>query len=65
MGTPTCTFKQLWEYVLRSIIDRLMYNTLDDVIDANLTDANVGARKIRSCRNNLFVLGADQFSDKS
>ena len=44
--------------VLRSIIDRLMYNTLYDVIDSNLTDANVGARKNRSCRDNLFVLGA-------
>ena len=44
--------------VLRSILDRLMYNTLYDVIDTNLTDANVGARKNRSCRDNLFVLGA-------
>ena len=31
--------------VLRSILDHLMYNTLYDVIDTNLTNANVGARK--------------------
>ena len=34
-----------------------MYNTLYDVIHTNLTDANVGARKNRSCRDNLFVIG--------
>ena len=44
--------------VIRSILDRMMYNDSYDVIDKNLTDANVGARKERSCRDNLFVLGA-------
>ena len=44
--------------VLRSILDRMMYNTCYEVIDENLTDANVGARKDRSCRDNIFVLGA-------
>ena len=44
--------------VLRSIIDRLIYNDMYEVIDGHLTDANVGARKHRSCRDNLFVLGA-------
>ena len=44
--------------VLRSILDRMMYNTCYEVIDENLTDANVGARKDRSFRDNIFVLGA-------
>ena len=44
--------------VLRSIIDRLMYNDMYEVIDGHLTDANVGARKDRSCKDNLFVIGA-------
>ena len=44
--------------VLRSILDRMMYNDSYEEIDKNLTDANVGARKDRSCRDNLFVLGA-------
>ena len=44
--------------VLRSILDRLMYNKSYDIIDGSLTDANVGARKHRSCRDNLFVIGA-------
>ena len=29
--------------VIRSIIDRLIYNDMYEVIDASLTDANVGA----------------------
>ena len=44
--------------VLRSILDRLIYNDLYPVIDSNLTDANVGARKGRNIRDNLFVVNA-------
>ena len=44
--------------VLRSILDRLMSNTAYNNIDKNLSDGNVGARKERSCRDNIFVLGA-------
>ena len=44
--------------VLRSILDRLMYNDLYETIDHSLTDGNVGARKERNIRDNLFVLGA-------
>jgi hypothetical protein len=44
--------------VLRSILDRLIYNTAYNDIDKNLSDGNVGARKERSCRDNIFVLGA-------
>ena len=43
---------------LRSILDRLMYNDSYTTIDANLTDGNVGARKSRGCRDNMFVLSA-------
>ena len=44
--------------VLRSVLDRLMYNDMYHIIDENLTDGNVGARKNRNIRDNLFVLGA-------
>ena len=40
--------------ILRSILDRLIYN--DEY--ANLTDSNVGARKDRNIRDNIFVLNA-------
>jgi hypothetical protein len=35
-----------------------MYNDSYYTIDSNLTDGNVGARKHRSVRDNIFVLGA-------
>ena len=44
--------------VLRNILDRLLYNDIYPIVDENLTDANVGARKGRSIRDNLFVLNA-------
>ena len=44
--------------VLRSILDRLIYNDSYRTIDENLTDQNVGARKSRNIRDNIFVLGA-------
>ena len=44
--------------ILRSILDRLMYNDSYYTIDSNLTDGNVGARKHRSVQDNIFVLGA-------
>ena len=44
--------------VFRSILDRLLYNDCYGLIDSNLTDANVGARKGRNVRDNIFVLGA-------
>ena len=42
----------------RSILDRLMYNDLYTTIDNSLTDGNVGARKNRNIRDNIFILGA-------
>ena len=44
--------------VLRSILDRLTYNDSYYTIDSNLTDGNVGARKQRSARDNIFVISA-------
>ena len=44
--------------ILRSIFDRLTYNDSYYTIDSHLTDGNVGARKNRSARDNIFVLGA-------
>ena len=44
--------------ILRSILDRLTYNDCYYTIDENLTDRNVGARKQRSVRDNIFVLSA-------
>ena len=43
---------------LRNILDRLIYNDSYDKIDRNLTDCNVGCRKKRNIRDNLFVLNA-------
>ena len=44
--------------VLRSILDRMIYNDNYWVIDKNLTDGNVGARKDRNVRDNIFVMNA-------
>ena len=44
--------------VLRSILDRLIYKDSYYIVDKNLTDHNVGARKNRNIRDNIFVLGA-------
>ena len=44
--------------VFRSILDRLIYNDEYNTIDSNLTDSNVGARKGRNIRDNIFVVNA-------
>ena len=44
--------------VIRNILDRLIYNDTYDMIDKSLTDCNVGCRKKRNIRDNLFVLNA-------
>ena len=44
--------------VFRAKLDGLTYNDNYDTIDENLTDSNVGARKKRNIRDNLFVLNA-------
>jgi hypothetical protein len=51
--------------IFRSILDRLVYNDIYPVVDDNLSDANVGSRKGRNVRDNLFVLHAILNSIKS
>ena len=49
---------------LRNIMDRLMYNDEYGNVDNNLTDCNVGSRKKRNVRDNLFVMNAIMNSSK-
>ena len=42
--------------VLRSIVDKLVYNDYYDTIDSNMSDSNVGGRHNRSIRDNLFIV---------
>ena len=44
--------------IFRTVLDRLIYNDEYEGIDNNLTDSNVGARKSRNIRDNIFVLNA-------
>ena len=44
--------------ILRSILDRLIYNDEYPNIDDNLTDSNVGGRRGRNIRDNIFVINA-------
>ena len=43
---------------IRAIIDKLIYQDEYENIDKNLTDCNVGARKDRNIRDNLFVVNS-------
>ena len=44
--------------IFRTILDKLIYNDEYETLDANLTDCNVGARKHRNIRDNIFVMNA-------
>ena len=44
--------------IFRTILDRLVYNDEYENIDEELTDSNVGARRGRNIRDNIFVLNA-------
>ena len=44
--------------VLRSILDRLIFNDEYEGIDEKLTDSNVGGRRGRNIRDNIYVLNA-------
>ena len=44
--------------ILRAILDKLIYNDEYENIDDTLTDSNVGARRGRNIRDNIFVLNA-------
>ena len=51
--------------IFRGILDRLVYNDIYPEVDSNLSDANVGSRKGRNVRDNLFVLYVIMNSIKS
>ena len=40
----------------RSIIDNLIYNDYYEIIDQNMSDSNVGGRRDRNIRDNLFIV---------
>ena len=42
--------------VTRSILMRLIYNTKYSEIDRNMSDCQMGGRKGKSCRNNIFII---------
>ena len=44
--------------ILRAILDRLIYNDEYKTVDEAMSDSNVGARKGRNIRDNIFVLNA-------
>ena len=44
--------------VLRNILDKLIYDQEYQNIDNNLTNCNVGSRRGRNVRDNLFVINA-------
>ena len=41
---------------VRSIIDKLVYGDIYDIVDDNMSDSNVGGRKRRNIRDNLFII---------
>ena len=44
--------------ILRTILDRMIYNDEYETIDRGISDSNVGARKERNVRDNIFVVNA-------
>ena len=54
-----CNYRGIFRVtVLRSILDKLIYNDEYPGIDEHLTDSNVGARQGRNIRDNIFVINA-------
>ena len=39
-----------------NIIDKLVYVDIYDIVDGNMSDSNVGGRKKRNIRDNLFMI---------
>ena len=42
--------------VLRNILLRLIYNRKYDMIDANMSDNNIGTRRNKSSRNHIWLI---------
>ena len=51
--------------VMRNILEKLLYNDEYEGIDNNLTDCNVGSRRGRNVRDNLFVINAIMNENKN
>ena len=43
---------------IRSVMDKMIYNDIYDIVDANMSCSNIGARKNRNIRDHLFVINA-------
>ena len=41
---------------VRSVIGNLIYNDFYDTIDKNMSDSNVGGKRARNIRDNLFTV---------
>ena len=48
--------------VLQNILDKLVYNNEYETLNQNLTNCNIGSRKRRNKRENLFVINSSQQS---
>ena len=42
--------------VVRSILMRLIYDTKYPIVDENMSDCQMGARKKKGCKNNIFII---------
>ena len=42
--------------VIRSILMRMIYNSNYDIIDRNISDGQMGARKGKGCRSNIWII---------
>ena len=42
--------------IFRSILMKLIYGDKYDIVDKNMSDSNVGARKKKNIRNHIFIL---------
>ena len=44
--------------VVRYILMRVLYNTKYNRIDRNMSNCQMGARKKKGCKNNIFIINA-------
>ena len=42
--------------IFRSIMMKIVYNDKYSIVDGNMSDSNVGARRAKNIRNHIFVL---------
>ena len=43
---------------IRSILDKLVYNDIYDIVESSMSSSNIGARKNRNIRDHLFVINS-------